>query len=650
MQLQLLTDPLSRAGSVLPVDDDRVPVTITPPAARFRTTSRLLSGNKVHGLGERLARFRGTRCTVWGNDLHGFGEQGARFGGTDSPGTPLTLAISPRRTLFTFCLPMENNNSDPNIENVFNEEAQNVVANSDSSKQEVKAVGESDRVLDATGEPALTKRQGQPATAPFRVLRTNSILAGVPYHRLSKGGTVDIRLIAKEPNGNRLVLRWQVKGKAGPLAYRAHTQFIERRIDELRQQGRLTRLVPLRTSWREIAKELGLGGDTNLAKKAILETAKLDLTAEVRYINPKGVEEYLKAYDFHPYTILERGTKHEGQTLEQIYALLHDVIYTLEKDSATRPLNYDYLKSLSPAPSRFYKYISSKIFGAIKGKRHETSINYSELCRYMPLKRAKDWTSAQRQLYKVHKPHLKSGYLANVRYERIRDREQEPDLVIYYTPGTFAIEEYKYFNGTRKRRAKPQLQPAIDPQLVTELTERGIVQADAKKLLANYNGSDLSGLLEYFDYLTSVKTFDNPPGFLVSLIEKNASVPDNFETSAKRDQRLEQQRSDNERLEKEQQQQLQEQEALHKEMEEWWSALDSDEKEARTTRVDNNFAEKYPNMPANARTRTALIAAKQQLAKERRGQTPAIPPQQQPSHGVPVDRTDQSDDQTEALG
>jgi hypothetical protein len=51
----------------------------------------------------------------------------------------------------------------------------------------------------------------------------------------------------------------------------------------------------------------------------------------------------------------------------------------------TRPLDYDYLKSLPPAPQRFYELLSYQMYAALKYDRPRAKITYSAFCApYFP--------------------------------------------------------------------------------------------------------------------------------------------------------------------------------------------------------------------------------------------------------------------------
>ncbi len=92
--------------------------------------------------------------------------------------------------------------------------------------------------------------------------------------------------------------------------------------------------------------------------------------------------------------------------------------------------------------------------------------------------------------------------------------------------------------------------PQFDPQLVAEFTRRGITEKKALELLANLKpGQDVVAQLEHTDHMVKNARFPitNPPGFYIRLIESNTSVPDGFETSAKRVARQQMEREERER-------------------------------------------------------------------------------------------------------
>jgi hypothetical protein len=97
---------------------------------------------------------------------------------------------------------------------------------------------------------------------------------------------------------------------------------------------------------------------------------------------------------------------------------------------------------------------------------------------------------------------------------------------------------------------EPQQPPVIiDYNVVAELEKRGVGGTDARKLLATLpSGQPILDQLEYGDLQIeqSRGKITNPPGFYISLLQRNVPVPATFETSRARNTR--------EKAEKEQQQ------------------------------------------------------------------------------------------------
>jgi hypothetical protein len=58
-------------------------------------------------------------------------------------------------------------------------------------------------------------------------------------------------------------------------------------------------------------------------------------------------------------------------------------------------------------------------------------------------------------MYKIHRPHVQSGYLTRVAYEATTDADGQPDWLLHYTPGPKARAEYAAF------RRQPGVETAL---------------------------------------------------------------------------------------------------------------------------------------------------------------------------------------------
>ena len=290
-----------------------------------------------------------------------------------------------------------------------------------------------------------------PNLTPLNIIRNETVLSRLPIHRLSKTGSVDINIERKDANGE-VQFRWQIEsrnkyGDPGPLAYKLDTIVVNRRIDEL---GRpLPEYVRL-GSLRDIGKELGLGTNTSKVTRALRQNSRATIVAKLRYKDKDGNEQTFSFEDTR-YGLVFSGQKftsgpRKGETADAVYLSLHPDYRHLLNSARVRPLNYDYLKSLTPAAQRFYELVSYSIYAALKYKHPHAKLLYSEYCLFSAQKRHFDYENFRVQMYKVCRPHLKSGYIQKARNEVTADHEGKLDWIMVYTPGPKAKAEYGAFN------------------------------------------------------------------------------------------------------------------------------------------------------------------------------------------------------------
>ena len=169
--------------------------------------------------------------------------------------------------------------------------------------------------------------------------------------------------------------------------------------------------------------------------------------------------------DFTRYSVVFTGEELAGRPQGRRRLHRPAMIFYMQviNGAMTRPLDYDYLKSLTPAAQRFYELLSYQMYAAIKNGRPRAKLVYSEFCTYAPLTRHFDWERVRSQMNKIHRPHKKSGYIAKVDYEQTVDGDGRPDWIMLYQPGPKASAEYRAFT----RRGGPvvlEVEPlAADP-------------------------------------------------------------------------------------------------------------------------------------------------------------------------------------------
>ena len=375
---------------------------------------------------------------------------------------------------------------------------------------------------------------------PKDLIRIETALSRFPIHRLAKQGNVSIEIRENKPSGE-LRTKWEVThnskyGQPGPLAYKLDTLIINRKIDE---GGRPVPKKLRLGSLHEIANTLGLQRNTNEIKKALRQNAFAGITAKITYKQTNGTEQTVEA-DFTRYSVFFRGERFpDGTKADGVYLVLNDIFAQIINTAPTRPLDYDYLKELPPAPQRFYELLSFRMYAAIKYTHPHAKLLYSEYCTYAPQTRYFDWEHVRKQMYKVHSPHLKSGYLAKVEFQEQRTETGEPDWMMLYGPGPKARAEHKASQlklGRTARRSGKQLElPSAaesgaeilmpeDENLVSRLTSLGVAESKAKELIKDHREAAEAQIAAY-PYRGEGKPKKNAAGWLIAAIEGNYTLP-----------------------------------------------------------------------------------------------------------------------------
>jgi hypothetical protein len=405
---------------------------------------------------------------------------------------------------------------------------------------------------------------------PLNVIRTDTVLSRYPIHRLSKRGNIQIE-IRRQAQDGEVLLNWEVShnsrhGQPGPLAYKLDTLVINRRIDEARRP--LPQVICL-GSLRDICEELGLhASGQNIAhlKKALRQNAFAAITAKVRYRGADGAERFAEINDTR-YGVIFTGEKlPDGRRADAVYIALHEFYREVLDNTMSRPLDYDYLKALPPGPQRFYELISYQVYAALKHKRPRAKYLYSEYCTYAPQTRYFDYEHVKKQMYKVHAPHRKSGYLDGVEFEAVTDGSGRPDWIMFYTPGRKAKAEHDAFS---RRRQAPDLagkgsgkglasaehllvsnQPSppadgahgqgaiLDPEstrLLSRLRSLGVSDKKAVELVRSKR-EVVERQLSALPYRSLEKGRKNPAGWIVAAIENDYELPEAYRAAVESEQ------------------------------------------------------------------------------------------------------------------
>lgn len=377
---------------------------------------------------------------------------------------------------------------------------------------------------------------------PQSTIRIETAFSRFPVHKLSRRGNISIEIKETTPSGE-LKTKWEVDyskkaGQPGPLAYKVDTLIVNRRIDGKRPS--IPKVLKL-GSLSEICRELGIrvsGGNSNELKKAIHQNASAYITAKISYKGSDGTEQAIEA-GFSRYSVIFTGEKFpDGRRANAVYLILNDVYLKVLNEAQTRPLDYDYLRDLPPAAQRFYELIGFQIYAVLKHGRPRARLLYSDFCTRAPQTRYHDWEHVRKQMYKVHVPHLKSGYLAKVEFQEVQGEGGKSDWLMLYTPGSKAEVEFRAFSRSRKklaagggREAAPagklsalEDATAADDPLVGQLLKFGVAEAKARELVNGHREAAEAQIAAY-PYRDPGKPKKNAAGWLIAAIEKNYTLP-----------------------------------------------------------------------------------------------------------------------------
>jgi hypothetical protein len=223
-------------------------------------------------------------------------------------------------------------------------------------------------------------------------------------------------------------------------------------------------------------------------------------------------------------------------------------------------------------------------------------------------------------MYKIHKPHLESGYLKSVAIHPEIDGEGKSDWLMTYTPGPKARIEFRTFTEKSESPKSPATLEQLDPTLTLELTNRGISQKRASELLnsPNANPDLIRDQLEWGDFLLSrarAGTFRNPPGFYIWLITEEITPPDSFETSRIRNESQTRCETDAERQNQLKLKRSEYEAWRQNQVDEYIQALDPAEYSRKLLAKEHELSQTYRNLPGATLSEIARAALSRDLGE-----------------------------------
>jgi hypothetical protein len=392
-------------------------------------------------------------------------------------------------------------------------------------------------------------------------IRTETILCQYPIHKLSNNKKpVQITLTTENERG-KVETTWKVSpnaeyGQPGILAYKLDTLFINRLIDELHPN--VPEVIKIGDSLNEIGKQLGREGTRNTAEivKALHQNASAYIKAKLEYSGKGGTHRKFEFGSTRYAVVMIGESLPDGTKAEAVYIVLNPLFRDVLQNAKRRPLDYDYLKSLPPTAQRWYELVSFQVFAALNLGNPRARYLYSEFCRRAPLTRFFNWEQAKKQLYKIHRSHIESGYISKVEAEETTDEKGRPDWFLWYTPGRKAKREYREFNERPQKAQTPQSPPRPqlvraeeksreenapertpqDSALIEKLMSFGVDEGRAARLVASDRAE--CGLWAAAWPHQNQKGMENPPAVLIRFIEtKRRPLPKGYKDAIEKERK-----------------------------------------------------------------------------------------------------------------
>ena len=210
------------------------------------------------------------------------------------------------------------------------------------------------------------------------------------------------------------------------------------------------------------------------------------------------------------------------------------------------------MKALPPMAQRFYEIISYQIYAALLHQNKNCRLRYSEFCKLSTATRYFTYDQVKKQMYKIHKPHIDSGYLeGGIRFEATLDENDKADWWIFYKPGPNAGKQYEDFTAlpgkesptpapTPEAPSAPP-EPVDSPEtiaLAERLIDAGVGRAEALTL-ARTLPEECAKQLDYLPYAEIKST---PGAYLASAIRSSFGPPKAFQEELARRQEEERRR------------------------------------------------------------------------------------------------------------
>jgi hypothetical protein len=334
-------------------------------------------------------------------------------------------------------------------------------------------------------------------------------------------------------------IRWNVTpstlGAPGIDAHEVWVKLIKPALDEAREQngGELPAIIPL-GSVRECLRVLGwsIGGWESkhffkCVRQIVAALCDADFWLPTTETDEEGkpLLRRIKG-SFSRMTLYAIGSAHVTQEELQsgkfsfdfdledtVYIQLHPIEVEIQKHQPQRPIDNEYLFSVSPAARRWYELLQPSFFGVTNNRGPGfCEVRYSwYIERHHTLTRQTERRRVAMQMDKLIKDHKAFGYVSKVEYIEERAKSGEVDFIIRYWPGSGASESTKRIRRRRGKNWKqlelplpmieesrrpsqiPTATPAALPgdltpeqeSYLSKLTAKGVTETEARRLITH---------------------------------------------------------------------------------------------------------------------------------------------------------------------
>lgn len=207
-----------------------------------------------------------------------------------------------------------------------------------------------------------------------------------------------------------------------------------------------------------------------------------------------------------------------------------------------KPLDYTYYRSLqSPISARLYELLGVKFKGSLF-----INYKYSTLCQLLPVTRYQYFAQAKRQLAPAQEELKRTGFLADFKWEKVKDDPH--DWLLSYWAGEKAKKEIEEGKQGNNHMALPppddlelgQMPPAhrtpqqagdVNDDAANALQNFGISKKQALRLAKKYPEEKVFEKLDMVQWLVEKKSplvSRNPQGFLIKAIEDDYPAPTQY--------------------------------------------------------------------------------------------------------------------------